>query len=357
MRVSRRESSSGIALIIVMLVIVVLSVMAAGFAYSMRVEMKLARNADVEPDMELLARSGVELARYVLGQQLVIPAEAAYDSFSQKWAGGLGGTNDVLADVFLTNNPVGPGRFSVRIVDLERTVNINSASRPVLERALELFGTDAVKSSKILDSIEDWRDKDSIPHINGAESDYYLGLEKPYRAKDGPIDDLSELLLVRDVTPELFWGPEGTNRMAQSSPDDRGNAEMQASRTGSFGLVDLFNTLSRPQLNINTASKEVLQLLPGVDEHEAADVIRRRAGLDGMEGTEDDTPFHSPGELINVPGLSPQLVAGLGSFCGVHSYTFEVHVEVEINQYRRHLLAILLRNGPRDVQVVSMHWE
>ena len=82
-----------------------------------------------------------------------------------------------------------------------------------------------------------------------------------------------------------------------------------------------------------------------------------RAGLDGVEGTEDDTPFHAPGELINIAGTSPQLVAGLGSLCGVKSYTFEVRVDVEINRYRRRLVAVLLRNGPRDVQVVSMHWE
>jgi len=342
----------------VMLVIVVLSVMAAGFAYSMRVEMKLARNASVEPDMELLGRSGVELARYVLGTQLTIPAEAAFDSLNQKWAGGPGGTNDTLSEISLENNQLGPGTFSVQIVDLERTVNINTVTRPLLERALELLGTDAMGSSTILDSIEDWRDRDSNPRVNGAESDYYLNLSPPYVAKDGPFDDISELLLVRGVTQELYWGPEGTNRNTSAvSGPITSRPDVSAVRSGPAGLVDLFNTLGRPQINLNTAPREVLQLLPGVDEHLASEIIRLRNGLDGVPGTEDDTPFHSPGELINVSGMSPQLVAGLGAFCGVHSFTFEARVNVEINQYHRRLIAILVRNGPRDVQVVNMHWE
>lgn len=358
MGLSGKNRSSGIALIMVMLVVVVLSMMAAGFAYSMRVELKLARNSSVESDMELLGRSGIELARYVLGQQLAIPSEAAYDAFNQKWAGGPGGTNDVLAEFSLENNRLGPGSFTVHISDLEGKVNINTAARPLLERALELFGAGIGEASSILDSIEDWRDKDAIPHLSGVESEYYLGLPKPYVAKDGPIDDLSELLLVRGITPELYWGPEGTNRASPAlSGGSRGDPEVSSGHSGSYGLVDMFNTLGRSQLNINTASMEVLQLLPGVTEHVAAGIIRMRAGLDGVEGTEDDTPFHAPGELINVPGMAPQLVAGLGSFCGVKSYTFEARVDVDINQYRRRLVAVLLRNGPRDVQVVNMHWD
>jgi len=357
MNLSTKRRTRGVALIMVMLVIVVLSMMAAGFAYSMRVEMKLARNSSVEPDMELLGRSGVELARYFLGQQLTIPSEAAFAALNQKWAGGPGGTNDALAGMELLNNQLGSGTFSVRIRDLESRFNINTAPRPLLDRALELFGAPVGESSAIADSIEDWRDKDTVPHLSGVESDYYLGLPKPYVAKDGPLDDISELLLIRGIntSPELYWGPEGTNRASGAiRKEGRGGAEVSSD---SFGMADLFNTLGRPQLNLNTASREVLQLLPGITDHLAAEIVRMRAGLDGVEGTEDDAPFHGPGELINVPGMAPQLVAGLGSLSGVMSYTFEARVEVEINQYRRQLVAILLRNGPRDVQIVSMYWD
>src|SRR5438309_1740315 len=162
----------GIALIIVMMVIVVLGALAAGFAYSMKVETKLARNVGSESELEWLGRSGVELARYVLAQQLNIPGEAGFDALNQKWAGGTGGTNDLLADISLENNQLGRGRFSVKIIDLERKVNINFANRQILQQALDSMGVDSFDASTILDSIEDWRDSDVNPHINGAESDY-----------------------------------------------------------------------------------------------------------------------------------------------------------------------------------------
>ena len=169
------KPTSGIALIIVMMVIVVLGIMAAGFAYSMKVETSLARNAEADPDMELLGRAGVELARYVLGQQLNIPAEAGFDALNQKWAGGPGGTNQLLAEVSLQNNELGRGRFSVRIIDLERRVNVNYANRPVLERAMEFLGLDLIDASTIVDSIEDWRDRNPDPQILARCTSYRMG--------------------------------------------------------------------------------------------------------------------------------------------------------------------------------------
>src|SRR5437899_2631229 len=87
MRMHVQTRARGIALIIVMLVIVALGVLAAELAYLMKVEMKLARNVDSEGELEWLGRSGVELARYVLAQQLNIPAEAGFTALNQEWAG------------------------------------------------------------------------------------------------------------------------------------------------------------------------------------------------------------------------------------------------------------------------------
>ncbi len=107
-----------------MIVIVVLGILAGGFAYSMKVETKLARFGTYETDLEWLGRSGVEFGRYVLGQQLGIPNEGAYASLNQKWAGGPGGsTNELLADIHLDNNHLGDGVFSVRIIDTGRNLS------------------------------------------------------------------------------------------------------------------------------------------------------------------------------------------------------------------------------------------
>ena len=81
------------------------------------------------------------------------------------------------------------------------------------------------------------------------------------------------------------------------------------------------------------------------------------AGPDGVDGTEDDTPFHNAGELINVRGMIPPQVQALQRVCGVRSFTFEVRVHASIGEYRRVLTAILLRNNQRDVQILSSYWE
>jgi general secretion pathway protein K len=355
----RLTRQRGIALIIVMLVIAVLSVLAAGFAYSMRVETKLARNAQHEAEMLWLAWSGVELGRYVLGQQLTIPGEQTFTALNQVWAGGPGGTNELLADIQLENVPLGAGHITVRIEDLERTFNINVANADILERALDLIGVDLLDSGTLIAAIEDWRDPDTLTRMGGAESDYYLSLPRPYWAKDGPIDHLSELLLIRGVTPALFWGPgrvESDDHDVLSSR--RRGASLIPDRTGQIGLVDLFNTASaRREVNINTASAAVLQLLPGIDANLAAGILEVRAGSDGIDGTVEDTPFHTVGELISVQGMMPQFVQMLQRVCTVQSRHFVVRVEVAVDQYRKVFVAQLVRLGPRQVTIVNGNWE
>lgn len=359
MRIAAQVNERGIALVIVMMVIVVLGMLAASFAYSMRVETKLAKNVGSESDMEWIGRSGIEVARYVLAQQLNCPNEP-YDSLNQKWAGGPGGncsSNGPLADISLEHIQLGRGECSVKIVDLERKMNINSANRQTIQQALDLMGVDSFDSYTTLDSIEDWLDADSNPHVNGAESDYYLTLPQPHVAKDGPFDDMSELLLVRGVTPEIYWGPQGASPSRRSGQVSSAITFNRPDASFSYGLVDLFTTLGRPQVNINTASIGVLQLLPGVDRSCAEDIIRKRAGLDGVDGTDDDTPFFNPGELINVSCMNPIFVNQLSRYATVRSFTFEAQVDVEIDQYKRRLVALLFRNSSRDVQILSTHWE
>src|SRR5436190_12395651 len=95
---SQRRTDRGIAMIIVMMVIIVFSVLAGGFAYSMKVETKLARNTSWEADMEWLGRSGVELGKYSLATYLMAGGqESAYTGTDQVWAGGpFNETNEIV---------------------------------------------------------------------------------------------------------------------------------------------------------------------------------------------------------------------------------------------------------------------
>jgi general secretion pathway protein K len=360
MKISRKKNSrSAIALIVVMIAIAVFSILAAAFAFSMKVETKLAQNADNEQQLLWLGRSGVEYARWILSQSASIPGEP-YDSLNQIWAGGPGGpgeTNTPLAGISMDNFPVGDGTISVKITDLERKVNINTADTPVLQQALTLMGADADDISVVSDSIQDWIDSDNAPRIAGAENDYYQSLTPPYYAKNASIDDLSELLLVKGVTPEMYWGTAASGHAPANFQHPKLGLGTAPGQTPDypFGLADVFTPVSSGKINVNTADANVLQMIPGVDTNTAAAIIQQRAGPDGEEGTEDDTPFRDPGQLAGL--VPPQARAGLNNYCTVRSSTFEVHVTAHIGDSSRDFTAILYRNTGTDIQVLRFYWK
>src|SRR5215510_7971165 len=95
------QKERGIALVMVMIVIFILTLLAGRFAYSMKVETKLASNANNETELEWLGRSGVDYARWILAEQAKCGMEP-YHSLNQTWAGGPGGlcaSNGPLSEV------------------------------------------------------------------------------------------------------------------------------------------------------------------------------------------------------------------------------------------------------------------
>jgi hypothetical protein len=66
----------------------------------------------------------------------------------------------------------------------------------------------------VADAILDWLDTDEQPREYGAEADYYATLDPPYGAKNGPLETVEELLLVKGVTPLLLFGSD-INRNGQ----------------------------------------------------------------------------------------------------------------------------------------------
>jgi general secretion pathway protein K len=362
MRIQTRHADSGIALIIVLLVIVVLGLLAAGFAYSMKVETKLARNANHDAELEWLGRSGIELARYVLAQEGTGPW-GQYDSLMHKWAGGPGDSNSVASAIPLENYQLGSGSFSVKIVDLDRKLNINVAATDenILKHALSLIGVEGAERDGIAGAIMDWCDRDDSTHVGGAESNDYETNPNPgyppYTCKNGPIDDLTELLLIKGVTPAMYWGSGGGHAPL---PRRRisGNQSPFEEVTYAVGMVDIFTPLSSRQININTASASTLQIFPGIDENIAAMIMgpQGRAGMDGAEGTVDDTPFRSPGDLARVLGPNAAMLQQFMQYFTVRSLIFEVRVQAKIDNVQREYVALLRRSNPRDIQVLNMYW-
>ena len=68
------------------------------------------------------------------------------------------------------------------------------------------------------DAILDWIDPDDTPREQGAESDFYSGLDHGYTPRDRAPTTIEELLQVKGVTPELLFGYDAV-KLGYSSSD------------------------------------------------------------------------------------------------------------------------------------------
>lgn len=354
LKICPKAQTHSFALIVALLAVFVLTANAALLWYSMQVDMKLAAKSQNTPQLLWLGRSGMDLAAWILAQEANIPNEP-YDSLNEFWAGGPGGimeSNSPLAGIPMDHFPVGDGWVSIKIIDLERYANINNASPQLLQQALTAMGVDANAIPVVSDSILDWVQPGDNPRLSGAKNQYYLSLNPPYYCKEAPMDDIAELLLVKGVTMEMYTGQGDGQKSAApkgfgSSPfDNNGYA---------FGLKDVFTPFSIGQININTADANVLQLIPGVDPATAEAIIKTRAGPDGVDGTSDDTPYRSAGDVQRA-GINQQATQSISTYCGVRSQTFKVVVTAHYQTFTRQYVGILWRNNPQDIRCVQFCW-
>jgi type II secretory pathway component PulK len=361
--------------------------MATTFATNMQVEALLARKSKNDVKVEWICRSGIELSKYILAQQMA-NAQEPYDSLNQKWAGGPAGTNGFnvfLDNLNLTNSAwaentvlgqIFPDRFefedkigidarcSIQIVDLERKFNINRAAedsmgRFPLEKTFELMEVNTGLSPYLVDAIKDWRDTDDNRRVSGAESDTYETKIPPYTAKNGPIDDLKELLLVEGMTPEIYWGSRAKQIAANPlhAPTATVNgADEDEEIIYPFGMADIFTPISTGYINLNTASREVMQLVPGFDQARVDLILQMRAGLDGLDGTEDDEPFDDVAQIQRA-GFTADAIANARRFFSVRSATYEVTVQAQVGKLSRTLVAVLSRASPTDIKILYTYWK
>lgn len=181
------------------------------------------------------ARAGVETAR-----ALLLSDERTSDTLLDIWA-----QNETdLADVPL------PGcRYTAKVVDESSKLNINTVSETTLAYLPDM-------TQEILSSLLDWRDTDEEIRPDGAESGYYLTLPNPYYCRNGSLQTIRELLRVKGVTGEIFYGPSSpelawsentgwvnylTCHSAQPNIDSQGNAKVNINQAQQDELI---NTLS-----------------------------------------------------------------------------------------------------------------
>jgi len=191
MKAAANKRKKGLVIIAVLWTAVLLTVMAAVLGRKSRLDMKvcLARMEAVR--CKWAARAGIEKAMAVLKEDAT---ENQTDSLLDLWSNNDEDFNDV---------PLNRCWFSVQVIDEASKLNINTATKD------QLLGLPYMVE-EIADAIIDWRDTDDTPSGTGVESGYYESLPYGYMARNGPFKTIRELLLVKDVTEELFYG-EDTN--------------------------------------------------------------------------------------------------------------------------------------------------
>ena len=303
----------GFALLAVMLVLTLLAVVVTEFAFSMRLEASMVRSYRDGLLATHLAEAGVQQAiREVLSQaQITALAEDGQVVFYRAVPGqALPVRLPILPRIHV---PLGAGEFSYQITDETARLDLNSTGPERLDRLLTALAVEKPQRDIINDSLQDWRDRDELHRLNGAESeDFYLRLPVPYRSRNSDIQDAAEILQIRGVTRELYFGT--------------------ADRPGLGGLV---TAVSLNAVNLNTAAPAGLKAL-GLSDAESADVLQTR----------QRAPF------ISVPGR----FAGRGLVVG--SATFRIHAEGSIaGSAPRHIVAVVQRGGRRGpVGVTILSW-
>jgi general secretion pathway protein K len=211
-RLARDER--GFALLAVILVMTLLAVVVTEFAFSMRLEASMVRAYRDGVLARNLAEAGIQQAiREILSDANVHGLdESGQVAFYTVPAGST--ALKALPLLERTQVPLGAGAFSYRISDEEGRLNINGGAADRMQRLLTAIGVDKIERDSIVDAIEDWRDANDTTRANGAESDDYLKLPVPYRARNGNFQDTDELLQVKGITRRCI----GATRTSPPSP-------------------------------------------------------------------------------------------------------------------------------------------
>lgn len=297
----------GFALLAVLLVLALLGVVITELALSMRLEASAARTYKEGIQAGHLAEAAVEQAiREILSDSTIQGVDEDGSLVFYQLPPGQTVPRP-LPPLQRSRVPLGPGEFSYRITDEESRLNINLAPAERLNRLLGSLGLDRRDQDIIRDSLLDWKDADDQYRLNGAESDdTYLKLPVPYRARNGYLQDVAELLQIRGVTPELY----------------RGTPERP-------GLRDLVTVRGRNTVNINTAPAPVLESL-GLAIAEVSEILQTR-----------------------VRGAYPTVGRFAGRGLGVGSRTFRIEAEGHIaGQPRARIVAIVQRGGAQLIQTL-----
>ncbi len=209
-----------IVLIAVLVVVTMLSLAAYKYTDLMMAEYKAADNVLRSAQAKAYAESGVNYAAAILSDPTAVEGLLGGNplgNHSESFHGYIVQQSDIArfqGKFTIIATPL-PGAFGDEgdtyrfgVMDESSKINVNAMMR------MDNSGDDLYDVLKKLPNMTediaaamvDWLDEDTEPRPGGAEDETYSQMTPPYRCKNGPIDSIDELLLVRGMTPELFYG-------------------------------------------------------------------------------------------------------------------------------------------------------
>lgn len=174
----------GIALVLVLWLLVLLTVIAASHARNIRTETRLAANQVEAARARALAEAGISHA--IL--------ELFVRDMQERWQ----------ADGKVYQLDLDGGTVAVAIRDTSGLIDLNTVDAPLLDRVLAAIGVDEVKRAGLIGATLDWRDKDSLKHDNGAEDDDYRLAGIQWGVRDDAFSSIEEYRYVLGMTNAIF---------------------------------------------------------------------------------------------------------------------------------------------------------
>ncbi len=193
----RRRDRHGAIFITALGIIVILTGLLLAFAQQMRTEALAAANRLSYAQADAIER-GAEA--WVLAQVESSRPDAIILTQTNAEAIPVGDGHFWL----LQPNSTSDSTYTYGLVDEASKLNLNTSSAKRLQNLPNM-------TQAIADAIQDWRSPAGSATSDGAESSYYQGVQPPfegYSAKNAAYETVEELLLVRDVTPQLLHGSD-----------------------------------------------------------------------------------------------------------------------------------------------------
>ncbi|NNL76389.1 MAG: type II secretion system minor pseudopilin GspK [Desulfobacterales bacterium] len=349
------QNNRGIALLIVISITTIL--VAAALEYNRRARFAVISTAAMRDRLTLsyMASSGIQIAMALLAKDKL---ESSFDSLAEDWA-----VPEKIEEL-LQEISFDAGKLSLTITDELSKIQVNALvkfpdSRQFNEPQIMLWDRflryirseeeldDESDPVAIVNSVKDWLDSgddEATTGLSGAESSYYEGLDPPYASRNGPMQDLNELLLIKGITPQIYHA-------SQEAP---GLANFMTVHGLTPGAGTTFNWPGR--ININTADVPVIAALLGLENQELAQAIFEYR--QEMMEDKDSHDFSNPKWYKEIAGLND--IAINANLVTTTSDVFRIKSEAAINLTKTSVMAVVQRvqnseSGKWTCQVLS--WE